>query len=99
MRSADELLYSADLSVLYGVLSRMVDVLIEHTDKKEVATFLLELEKFTHIHETRTNDLMLYKEKIDTARNEYTSMRMQRDGYKEKYEALLERYNKMLSNL
>lgn len=99
MRSADELLYSADLSVLYGILSKTIDVLADSIHKKEVAKYLLELEKFIHIHETRTNDLILYKEKIDTARNEYTSMRMQRDGYKEKYEELLERYNKVLDSL
>lgn len=99
MRSADELLYGADLSVLYGILSKTIDILGDSIHKKEVAKYLLELEKFVHIHETRTNDLLLYKEKIETARTEYTSMRVQRDGYKQKYEELLERYNKVLSNL
>lgn len=99
MRSADELLYSADLSVLYSILSKTIEILGDSIHKKEVAKYLLELEKFTHIHETRTNDLLLYKEKIETARTEYTSMRFQRDGYKQKYEELLERYNKVLSNL
>jgi len=95
MESADNLLYKADLSVLYDALNKLTKMSEPYFDKKEVALMVFAFDKFVRIHETRTDDLILYKNKINTARNEYASMKMQRDGWREKYEL----QNKILNNL
>ena len=95
MESADKLLYKADLSVLYDALNKLTEMSEKYFDQKEVAHMVIAFDKFVRIHETRTDDLLVYKEKINKARAEYSSMKMQRDGWKEKYEL----QNKILNNL
>ena len=95
MRGVDELLYRADLSVLYDAINKLTKMSEKHFDKKEVAHMVFAFDKFVRIHETRTDDLLFYKEKINKARSEYASMKMQRDGWKEKYEL----QNEILTNL
>ena len=59
---------------------------------------LQKLDRFVSIHETRCNDLMLLKEKVDTARSEYQSLTYKYKGTKEALELLKEAHNQLLES-
>lgn len=49
---------------------------VKDDDKyKRFVRLVVELDKFVALHRTRTNDLLIYMEKIETARLEYAKLR------------------------
>jgi len=98
MRQADSLIIKADLQVLYGVLSEFVEIAKLFEDSKEMLNLLRSLDKFVAIHETRCNDLLLLKDKVDDARTEYIKIKNKHDFYKEQMEYFKKLYNELLDS-
>ena len=98
MQRADSLIIKADLSLLYSILGEFVEISKLFEDSKEMIKLLQKLDRFVSIHETRCNDLMLLKEKVDTARTEYQSLTYKYKGTKEALELLKEAHNQLLES-
>mgnify|MGYP005635118163 CR=1 FL=1 len=98
MQQADSLIIKADLSLLYSILGEFVEISKLFEDSKEMIKLLQKLDRFVSIHETRCNDLMLLKEKVDTARSEYQSLTYKYKGTKEALELLKEAHNQLLES-
>lgn len=98
MRQADSLIIKADLQVLYGILSEFVEIAKLFEDSKEMLNLLRALDKFVGIHETRCNDLLLLKDKVDDARTEYLKLKGRHDFYKEQMENFKKLYNELLDS-
>jgi hypothetical protein len=98
MQQADRLIIKADLSLLYSILGEFVEISKLFEDSKEMIKLLQKLDRFVSIHETRCNDLMLLKEKVDTARAEYQSLSYKYKGTKEALELLREAHNQLLNS-
>jgi hypothetical protein len=98
MQRADSLIIKADLSLLYSILGEFVEISKLFEDSKEMIKLLQKLDRFVSIHETRCNDLMLLKEKVDTARSEYQSLTYKYKGTKEALELLKEAHNQLLES-
>lgn len=98
MQQADSLIVKADLNLLYGILSEFVEIAKLFEDSKEMLKLLQKLDRFVAIHETRCNDLMLLKEKVDTARAEYQSLSYRYKGTQEALELLRKAHNELLNS-
>ena len=98
MRQADSLIIKADLNLLYGILGEFVEIAKLFEDSKEMLKLLQKLDGFVAIHETRCNDLMMLKDKVDTARAEYQSLTYKYKGTKEALELLREAHNELLNS-
>jgi hypothetical protein len=98
MQQADSLIIKADLSLLYSILGEFVEISKLFEDSNEMIKLLQKLDRFVSIHETRCNDLMLLKEKVDTARSEYQSLTYKYKGTKEALELLKEAHNQLLES-
>ena len=98
MRQADSLIIKADLNLLYGILGEFVEIAKLFEDSKEMLKLLQKLDRFVAIHETRCNDLMMLKDKVDTARAEYQSLTYKYKGTKEALELLREAHNELLNS-
>jgi len=98
MRQADNLIIKADLNLLYGILGFFVEIAKLFEDSKEMLKLLQKLDGFVAIHETRCNDLMMLKDKVDTARAEYQSLTYKYKGTKEALELLREAHNELLNS-
>ncbi len=98
MRQADNLIIKADLNLLYGILGEFVEIAKLFEDSKEMLKLLQKLDGFVAIHETRCNDLMMLKDKVDTARAEYQSLTYKYKGTKEALELLREAHNELLNS-
>jgi hypothetical protein len=83
---------------LYSILGEFVEISKLFEDSKEMIKLLQKLDRFVSIHETRCNDLMLLKEKVDTARSEYQSLTYKYKGTKEALELLKEAHNQLLES-
>jgi hypothetical protein len=95
---ADEIIIKADLSLLYSILGEFVEISKLFEDSKEMVSLLQKLDKFVSIHETRCNDLIVLKEKIDDAREEYQSLSYKYKGTKEALDHLREAHNQLLNS-
>jgi len=98
MRQADSLIINADLSLLYSILGEFVEISKLFEDSKDMLKLLQKLDRFVAIHETRCNDLMMLKDKVDTARAEYQSLTYKYKGTKEALELLREAHNQLLES-
>jgi hypothetical protein len=98
MQQADSLIIKADLSLLYSILGEFVEISKLFEDSKDMVKLLQKLDRFVSIHETRCNDLMLLKEKVDTARAEYQSLSYKYNGTKEALELLRKAHNELLNS-
>ena len=98
MQQADSLIIKADLNLLYSILGEFVEIAKLFEDSKEMIKLLQKLDRFVAIHETRCNDLMLLKEKVDTARAEYQSLSHKYKGTKEALELLRKAHNQLLNS-
>jgi hypothetical protein len=98
MRQADSLIIKADLNLLYGILGEFVEIAKLFEDSKDMLKLLQKLDRFVAIHETRCNDLMMLKEKVDIAREEYQSLTYKYKGTKEALELLREAHNQLLNS-
>jgi len=98
MRQADSLIINADLSLLYSILGEFVEISKLFEDSKDMAKLLQKLDRFVSIHETRCNDLMLLKDKVDHARTEYASLKHKYIGTKEALEALRKVHEQLLES-
>lgn len=98
MRQADSLIIKADLSLLYSILGEFVEISKLFEDSKDMLRLLQKLDRFVAIHETRCNDLMMLKDKVDTARAEYQSLTYKYKGTKEALELLREAHNELLNS-
>ena len=98
MRQADSLIINADLSLLYSILGEFVEISKLFKDSKDMLKLLQKLDRFVAIHETRCNDLMMLKDKVDTARAEYQSLTYKYKGTKEALELLREAHNQLLES-
>lgn len=98
MRQADSLIVKADLNLLYGILSEFVEIAKLFEDSKEMVSLLQKLDRFVSIHETRCNDLLTLKEKVDTARAEYQSLSHKYKGTEEALQLLRNAHNELLNS-
>lgn len=90
----DDLLLRADLDVLHGVQ----DILAKHWEKdEELAKALVKLEEFVAIHRTRTKDMITYRETINKARAEYSSLKLKYEGTKERLRHTKELLDKVIA--
>jgi hypothetical protein len=64
--TADDLIIKADLSLLYSILGEFVEISKLFEDSKDMVKLLQKLDRFVSIHETRCNDLLLLKDKVDS---------------------------------
>lgn len=98
MQQADSLIIKADLNLLYSILSEFVEISKLFEDSKEMLNLLRSLDRFVAIHETRCNDLLVLKDKVDDARNEYIKIKNKHDFYKEQFEEMKKLYNELLDS-
>lgn len=97
-KTADDLIISADLNLLYSILGEFVEISKLFEDSKDMIKLLQKLDKFVSIHETRCNDLILLKDKVDQAREEYQSLSYKYKGTKEALDLLRETHSKLLNS-
>jgi len=95
---ADEMIVKADLGLLYSILGEFVQIAQLFEDSKEMLDLIRKLDKFVAIHETRCNDLLLLKGKIDDARMEYSKLKGKHDFYKEQFTEQKKLYNELLNS-
>ena len=93
-----ELLYGADVGVLFHLLEEFPKLAKELPEEKqkEYIRLILELDKFVAIHRTRTQDLLTYMEKIETARMEYGKLRERNKDLEEQVKGLSELNSKIM---
>lgn len=97
-RTADEIIIKADLNLLYSILGEFVEISKLFEDSKDMVTLLQKLDKFVSIHETRCNDLLLLKGKVDDARREYQSLSYKYKGTKEALTELRKAHSELLNS-
>ena len=95
---ADEMIIRADLGLLYSILEEFVQIAQLFEDSKEMLHLLKKLDRFVAIHETRCNDLLFFKGKIDDARAEYSKLKAKNDFHKEQFEHFKKLYNELLDS-
>lgn len=97
--SVSRIVYTEDESVLLYLLQEFtslgIDFVGDDQKYKRFIKLVVELDKFVALHRTRTNDLLIYMEKIETARLEYAKLR-NRNKDLESRVAELESANKKL---
>lgn len=100
MNSTDELLLQADTAQLFGVLQLLADVAAESDEetKGKLINVLTELHKFVEIHNTRTRDLVTFRDKIEVARAEFSKVSHERDRYKNLFEDTQKQLHKLMSD-
>lgn len=98
MQQADSLIIKADLNLLYSILSEFVEISKLFEDSKEMLNLLRSLDRFVAIHETRCNDLLVLKDKVDDARTEYIKIKNKHDFYKGQFEEMKKLYNELLES-
>lgn len=92
------MIVKADLGLLYSILGEFVQIAQLFEDSKEMLDLIRKLDKFVAIHETRCNDLLLLKSKVDDAREEYTKLKNKHDYYKEQFVEQRKLYNELLNS-
>jgi len=97
-KTADDLIIKADLSLLYSILGEFVEISRLFEDSKDMVKLLQKLDRFVSIHETRCNDFLLLKDKVEDARTEYQSLSYKYKGTKEALEQLREAHNQLLNS-
>lgn len=98
MRQSDSIIIKADLSLLYSILGEFVEISRLFEDSKDMVKLLQKLDRFVSIHETRCNDFLLLKDKVEDARTEYQSLAYKYKGTKEALEQLREAHNQLLNS-
>jgi len=96
MKEADDLLLKADLETLFGLLSKLADY-SQGKEDKELIRILLRLDEFVEIHRTRTRDLVVYRDTIERAREEYLGLKLKYDGIKEHLALTKSTLNKVMN--
>lgn len=75
----NRIVYTEDESILLHLLQEFTSFGLGFTkDDEKYKRFIrlvIELDKFVALHRTRTNDLLIYMEKIETARMEFSKLR------------------------
>ena len=99
MDITDQLIYSNDYALLYSAMNDLIEAQqnLELDDPSRVARIVHKFERFVSIHEVRTQDLVTLKEKVETARTEYRSLKLKYDGMKDRYESTKELLNTCLN--
>lgn len=82
MKETDDLIMKADLLTLFGLLSKLADY-SQGKEDKELIRILLSLDEFVEIHKTRTRDMIVYRDTIKRARDEYRSLKLKYTGLEE----------------
>ena len=82
MKETDDLIMKADLLTLFGLLSKLADY-SQGKEDKELIRILLSLDEFVEIHKTRTRDMIVYRDTIERARDEYRSLKLKYTGLEE----------------
>jgi len=92
------ILFNADLGILFHILEEFPKYGrdIPSEKQKEYVQLILELDKFVAIHRTRTQDLLTYANKIETARMEYGKMRDRNNDLEEQVKVLSELNSKII---
>lgn len=77
--SVNRIVYTEDEGILLHLLQEFTSFGLEFTkDDEKYKRFIrlvIELDKFVALHRTRTSDLLIYMEKIETARMEFSKLR------------------------
>jgi hypothetical protein len=98
--SISKIAYTQDESVLLHLLQEFTSFGLEFTkDDEKYKRFIrlvIELDKFVALHRTRTNDLLIYMEKIETARMEFSKLRNRNKDLESKVAELESANNKII---
>ncbi len=99
MRTADELIYSDDLALLYDAMNSLIEAQEngDLSDPTRAARIVYKFERFVSIHEVRTNDLKNLKEKVEKARIEYRNLQQRYKEANEGRKQAKELLNKVLT--
>lgn len=82
----EELLYRNDVTLLFGIMHKLTSFhdQLPQESRDEYLRYMLKLEDFVGIHNTRTADLINTMDRLNTARTEFRLMRSRLDECEKK---------------